>query len=38
MHFAGGFEPPEAVDISPNKGRSDPMYVVIGKKAAASTA
>ena len=33
MHFAGGFEPPEAVDISPNKGRTDPMYVVIGKKA-----
>ena len=27
-HFSGGFLPPTAVDISPNPGRSDPMYVV----------
>jgi SAM-dependent methyltransferase len=35
FHFAGGFAPPEAVDISPNKGRSDPMYVVFSRKLAA---
>ncbi|VFQ58239.1 unnamed protein product [Cuscuta campestris] len=32
FHYAGGFEPPEAVDISPNPGRSDPMYVVYSRK------
>ena len=32
FHFAGGFTPPAAVDISPNKGRSDPMYVVYARK------
>ncbi|KAK8509072.1 hypothetical protein V6N12_018161 [Hibiscus sabdariffa] len=30
FHYAGGFEPPQAVDISPNPGpgpgRSDPMF------------
>ncbi|RWW63685.1 hypothetical protein BHE74_00029107, partial [Ensete ventricosum] len=31
FHYAGGFEPP-AVDISPNPGRSDPMYVVYSRK------
>jgi SAM-dependent methyltransferase len=31
-HFAGGFEPPSAEDISPNPGKSDPMYVVIARK------
>nr|GMC92570.1 Malonyl-[acyl-carrier protein] O-methyltransferase [Ipomoea batatas] len=32
FHYAGGFELPEAVDISPNPGRSDPMYIVEGMK------
>ncbi|XP_044463702.1 uncharacterized protein LOC123194530 isoform X2 [Mangifera indica] len=33
FHYAGGFEPPQAVDISPNPGRSDPMYIVYSRKA-----
>ncbi|KAL9443750.1 hypothetical protein AB3S75_017015 [Citrus x aurantiifolia] len=33
FHYAGGYEPPQAVDISPNPGRSDPMYVVYSRKA-----
>ncbi|KAF5748491.1 S-adenosyl-L-methionine-dependent methyltransferases superfamily protein [Tripterygium wilfordii] len=33
FHYAGGFEPPHAVDISPNPGRSDPMYIVQSRKA-----
>ncbi|XP_041006697.1 uncharacterized protein LOC121251501 [Juglans microcarpa x Juglans regia] len=32
FHYAGGFEPPQAVDISPNPGHSDPMYIVYSKK------
>ncbi len=28
FHFAGSYEPPEAIDISPAPGRSDPMYIV----------
>ncbi|XP_077243839.1 S-adenosyl-L-methionine-dependent methyltransferases superfamily protein [Tasmannia lanceolata] len=32
FHYAGGFEPPQAMDISPNPGRSDPMYVVFSRK------
>ncbi|KAG4194774.1 hypothetical protein ERO13_A06G071900v2 [Gossypium hirsutum] len=32
FHYAGGFEPPQAVDISPNPGRSDPMYIVFSRK------
>ncbi|KAH7651922.1 S-adenosyl-L-methionine-dependent methyltransferase protein [Dioscorea alata] len=32
FHYAGGFEPPVAVDISPNPGRSDPMYLVYSRK------
>ncbi|XP_071721481.1 uncharacterized protein [Rutidosis leptorrhynchoides] len=32
FHYAGGFEPPQAVDISPNPGRSDPMYIVHSRK------
>ncbi|CAL4974408.1 unnamed protein product [Urochloa decumbens] len=32
FHYAGGFEPPQAVDISPNPGRTDPMYVVYSRK------
>ncbi|XP_076955382.1 uncharacterized protein LOC143630191 [Bidens hawaiensis] len=34
FHYAGGFEPPQAIDISPNPGRSDPMYIVHSKKLA----
>ncbi|KAM3301224.1 putative protein isoform X2 [Capsicum chacoense] len=34
FHYAGGFEPPQAVDISPNPGRSDPMYIVYSRKVA----
>ncbi|KAJ8750748.1 hypothetical protein K2173_015929 [Erythroxylum novogranatense] len=33
FHYAGGFEAPQAVDISPNPGRSDPMYIVYSRKA-----
>ncbi|KAK0570763.1 hypothetical protein LWI29_006074 [Acer saccharum] len=33
FHYARGFEPPQAVDISPNPGRSDPMYIVYSRKA-----
>ncbi|KAL8171296.1 hypothetical protein V2J09_023100 [Rumex salicifolius] len=32
FHYAGGFEPPQGVDISPNPGRSDPMYIVYSRK------
>lgn len=32
FHFAGGFEPPQAVDIS--AGRGDPMYVVFARRSA----
>lgn len=32
FHYAGGFEPPLAVDISPNPGHSDPMYIVYSRK------
>ncbi|KAJ3695008.1 hypothetical protein LUZ60_000385 [Juncus effusus] len=35
FHYAGGFEPPVAVDISPNPGRSDPMYIVYSRKMSA---
>ncbi len=28
FHYCGAFEPPQWHDISPSKGRSDPMYVV----------
>ncbi|KAG8376119.1 hypothetical protein BUALT_Bualt09G0030200 [Buddleja alternifolia] len=35
FHYARGFEPPKAVDISPNPGRTDPMYVVYSRKSAA---
>ena len=34
FHFAGGFQPPESLDISPNLGRSDPMFIIQAKKAA----
>ncbi|GMQ06152.1 hypothetical protein CsSME_00050849 [Camellia sinensis var. sinensis] len=36
FHYAGGFEPPQAVDISPNPGRSDPMYIVYSRKLASA--
>ena len=32
FHYAGGFEPPSCEDISPNPGRSDPLYIVKAKK------
>lgn len=32
FHYAGGFEPPSCDDISPNPGRSDPLYIVKAKK------
>lgn len=32
FHYADGFEPPQALDISPNPGRTDPMYVVFSRK------
>ncbi|GJP32660.1 hypothetical protein CLOM_g17267 [Closterium sp. NIES-68] len=32
FHYAGGYEPPQARDISPNPGRTDPMYVVFSRK------
>ncbi|KAL8040342.1 hypothetical protein ABFX02_10G091400 [Erythranthe guttata] len=35
FHYAGGFEPPKAVDISPNPGRTDPMYIVYSRKLSA---
>lgn len=35
FHYAGGFNPPESFDISPNKGMSDPMYIIQGEKASA---
>ena len=34
FHFAGGFEPPAAQDISPKPGKTDPMYVVYARKKA----
>lgn len=32
FHYAGGFDPPQAFDISPAPGRSDPMYVVQARR------
>lgn len=32
FHFAGLFEKPEGKDISPNPGRSDPMFIVKAKR------
>ncbi|XP_057504628.1 uncharacterized protein LOC130788107 [Actinidia eriantha] len=34
FHDAGDYEPPQAVDLSPNPGRSDPMYILYSKKLA----
>lgn len=33
FHYSGLFEPPKCDDISPNPGRSDPLYIVKAKKA-----
>jgi SAM-dependent methyltransferase len=33
FHYATGFTPPNAVDISPKKGFSDPMYIISASKA-----
>eukprot|EP01031_Cornospumella_fuschlensis_P027792 gene27792-33567_t len=32
FHYAGGFEKAEAFDISPNPGRSDPMFIIQARK------
>ncbi len=32
FHYAGKFKPAEAEDISPNPGRSDPMYIITAEK------
>lgn len=32
FHYAGGFEPAQSIDISPNPGRSDPMYIIQAAK------
>jgi len=31
FHYAGTYQKPEALDISPNPGRSDPMYIIQAK-------
>ncbi|KAL2630084.1 hypothetical protein R1flu_014770 [Riccia fluitans] len=35
FHYAGGYEPPQALDLSPNPGRTDPMYIVFSRKLSA---
>jgi SAM-dependent methyltransferase len=32
FHYSGLFEPPTCVDVSPNPGRSDPMYIITAEK------
>jgi SAM-dependent methyltransferase len=34
FHYTGLFEPPSSEDISPNPGRSDPLYIVKSKRKA----
>jgi SAM-dependent methyltransferase len=34
FHYSGMFDPPSSKDISPNPGRSDPMYIVKAKRKA----
>eukprot|EP00978_Attheya_sp_CCMP212_P018936 scaffold52348_cov57-Attheya_sp.AAC.6 len=34
FHFSGFFEPPSCDDISPNPGRSDPLFIVKAKRSA----
>ena len=31
MHLSGAFEPPQAFDLSPNPGRTDPLFAVVGR-------
>jgi hypothetical protein len=33
FHYAGGFNQPKALEISPNPGRSDPMFIIQASKA-----
>jgi len=35
FHYAMGFDKPEAFDISPKPGRTDPMYIIQAKKSSA---
>ncbi len=35
FHYAGGFTEAEALDLSPNPGRSDPLYVVQARRSGA---
>lgn len=35
FHYAGGFDPPQCTDASPNPGRSDPLFIVTAKKGSA---
>jgi hypothetical protein len=32
FHFTPGFDEPEAFDISPHPGKTDPMYIVQARK------
>ncbi len=32
FHFAGGFSPPVAFDLSPHPGQSDPLYIIQARK------
>jgi len=32
FHYAGAFNPPESLDISPNPGASDPMFIIQAQK------
>ena len=32
FHFSGMFDPPSCLDCSPNPGRSDPLFIVKGKR------
>ncbi|MEE9277205.1 MAG: methyltransferase domain-containing protein [Dehalococcoidia bacterium] len=32
FHHAGGFTPPEAIDLSPNRGESDPLYILQARR------
>lgn len=34
FHFAGGFDPPQSLDLSPCPGETDPLHVVQAKRSA----
>jgi hypothetical protein len=34
FHYSGLFDPPAGKDMSPNPGRSDPLFIVSGKRKA----